>query len=192
MTECVRPFIRCFTLNPMGHNVMSLQFQHFGLDGIYAYWLPWSSHIATTLQLGSEAKFLFTSHLTNCRFSVLERSSKHPIVAHVAGDLSSSAQRNKAEKDASFGIGHDSNLVRRLSISDSRERRPFGSKTVIPKKHNYTGQTGLPENYSSAFVFGYRDSTGIWKFDAQVVKGVLTGGNTFTTDIQPVEYLSCI
>ncbi|WP_157658465.1 glycohydrolase toxin TNT-related protein, partial [Burkholderia ubonensis] len=194
MAEGNVPGIRRFTLIPAQHNAMLLRFQQQG-EGIDAYWLPWASHKATTLTLGDEADFFFTSHLTNCRFCVLARDPANPNVAHVAGDLNSSAQRDKAERDAGFGVGEDGDLVRRLSISDSRQKRPFGSKTVIPKKHSYSGQTGLPDSHSSAFVYGHRQSDGSWKFDAQVVKGRLTEGfmdQKLTNDLPILDHIDDI
>jgi hypothetical protein len=93
----------------------------------------------------------------------------------VAGDLPGSARRTKAEEDSGFLAAANQPLVRRLSISGSKDRRP-PKQPMIPKKHDYTGQTGDPNNYSSAFVFGERDEDGNWKFFAQVVKGSMVEG----------------
>jgi hypothetical protein len=141
--------------------------------------------------LGSDANFFFTSEQTNFRFSVLDQDPKKPKVAHVAGDLVSPAQRDKAEGEGGFVTATNRQLVRRLSISGSRDQKPF-QKPMIPKKHDYTGQTGDKNNFSSAFVFGERGEDGNWKFFAQVVKGSMVEGffnNALTENLQILNYI---
>ena len=164
------------------HNVVLLDFAPdtaADTDCIKAYWLPWLSDHATSMVLGDQADFFFTSEMTNCRFSVLDEDKQHPRVAHVSGSYSNSAKRNKFEKDDKFLDNlQPSQLakVRRLSVSGSRDRvEGLGvNKKQIPKIHEYRGQQ--PDNESSAFVFGLRQAPEGWKFYAQIAKGCLTSG----------------
>jgi hypothetical protein len=187
-----RQEISQFTLVAADKNAVLLKFQIDSKgDSIKAYWLPWKTQEATSMDLGSDANFFFTSELTNCRFSVLDPDPKKPKVAHVAGDLPSPPRRTKAEEDSGFVTKANLPLVRRLSISGSKDQRPF-KQPVIPKKHDYTGQTGDPNNYSSAFVFGERGEDGNWKFFAQIVKGSMVEGffnNTLTENLQILNYI---
>jgi hypothetical protein len=67
-------------------NVCTLRFAgDDATDFIKAYWLPWKSSNQTSIQLGGEAEFFFTSEMTNCRFSVLSEGTT-PRVAHIAGN----------------------------------------------------------------------------------------------------------
>jgi hypothetical protein len=52
---------------------------------IPAYWLPWKKGKANVLTLDDKAQFMFTSEMTNCRFSVLTTDMAKPMVAHVEG-----------------------------------------------------------------------------------------------------------
>jgi len=187
-----RQEISQFTLVAADKNAVLLKFQTDSTgEFIKAYWLPWKTQQATSMDLGSDANFFFTSELTNCRFSVLDPDPKKPKVAHVAGDLPSPPRRTKAEEDSGFVTKANLPLVRRLSISGSKDQRPF-KQPVIPKKHDYTGQTGDPNNYSSAFVFGERGEDGNWKFFAQIVKGSMVEGffnNTLTENLQILNYI---
>lgn len=132
-----------------------------------AYYLPWQAGTATTMDLGDKADLFFTSHLTNCRFSILADDPKAPKVAHVAGN-GSSRQRNEWEKEQGFVDDGSKNRARRLSVSGGVDP---AIKTRVPKPHMYIGQER--ENKSSAFVFGQRIK-GVWEFHAQIVKGVLS------------------
>lgn len=142
-------------------------------DVISAYWLPWKKGIANNLTLGDKAKFMFTSELTNCRFSVLTGDMANPRVAHVEGTKSSNA-RDELEVTALFPSRDEDNkgkkLMRRLSVTGLKNLTKDPNDTG--KTHNYYGQDGAEK--TSAFVFGYRaDKT--WKFYAQIVKGVMAG-----------------
>ena len=179
-----------FKIVPGQKNALRLKF-HAGNDNDYveAYWLPWRSHEATSMDLGADANFFFTSELTNCRFSLLAPDPKRPKVAHVAGDLTR-PQRNQAEIQSGFCAPKDAR-VRRLSVSESRDQKPFNAPP-IPKKHDYAGQNFDPDKHSSAFVFGQRDAQGDWKFFAQIAKGTLVEGffdKQLTDNIQVLTYV---
>jgi hypothetical protein len=169
-----RQEISQFALFAADKNAVLLKFQTDSTgEFIKAYWLPWKTQQATSMDLGSDANFFFTSELTNCRFSVLDPDPKKP------------------KEDSGFVTKANLPLVRRLSISGSKDQRPF-KQPVIPKKHDYTGQRGDPNNYSSAFVFGERGEDGNWKFFAQIVKGSMVEGffnNTLTENLQILNYI---
>lgn len=133
---------------------------------IRAYYLPWKVGVATTMDLGDEADFFFTSHLTNCRFSILADDPKKPKVAHVSG-TGNATKRNQWEKDAGFVDDSSKGRARRLSVSGGYD--PEMHKKV--KDHMYLGQDRA--NKSSAFVFGQRVKD-VWEFHAQIVKGSLS------------------
>jgi hypothetical protein len=136
---------------------------------IPAYWLPWDKGKANALTLGNKAKFMFTSELTNCRFSVLTGDMEKPKVAHVEG-TEGNKHRDKLEVEAGFPERQkEEKLMRRLSITGIKNLTKDRSDTG--PKHKYFGQSG---ETSSAFVFGYREQT-TWKFYAQIVKGVMAG-----------------
>jgi hypothetical protein len=193
-----RQEISQFTLVAADKNAVLLKFQIDSKgDSIKAYWLPWKTQEATSMDLGSDANFFFTSELTNCRFSVLDPDLKKPKVAHVAGDLASRPKRDQAEVQSGFVSKANQQLVRRLSISDSRDVQPYSKPGTlklpkIPKKHDYTGQTGDKDKYSSAFVFGERGEDENWKFFAQIVKGSMVEGffdNALTENLQILKYI---
>ncbi len=162
--------VKRFKITPGPHNAFFLEFQtDDAAEGLKAYWLPWYESEATTLTLGTGAKFFFTSELTNCRFSVLDPDTKHPTVAHVAGNLSSPSQRTNAATDKGFVATAATGRMRSLSVSDSRDRTNFQTKVKTLALHEYRGQRKGEE--SSAFVFGIRDKDDKWAFGAQIVKG---------------------
>lgn len=134
-------------------------------NSVPAYWLPWHNGKAVTLTLGSAAGLMFTTELTNCRFSVLTKDLAAPTVAHVAG-TGSSGQRDNWEKKAG--------LPERKS-EDNKHMRRF-SKTLDKSdlEHLYRGQFDNDDDSSSAFVFGRRVD-GVWSFYAQVCEGKMTG-----------------
>ena len=139
---------------------------------IPAYWLPWKKGQANVLTLGDKAQFMFTSEMTNCRFSVLTGDMAKPMVAHVEGTVSSS-KRDEFEVRAKFPARKDDTdkRMRRLSVSGVKNPTRDGKDATTPK-HQYYGQDGAKK--SSAFVFGYsKDKT--WKFYAQIVTGVMAG-----------------
>jgi hypothetical protein len=129
-------------------------------DGIKAYWLPWKDKGSSTMDLGSDADYFFTTQMTGCRFSVLTGDPKRPKVSHVAGTLEKS--KRNAEDAKTFGT--DVKNVRRLSIT--------GQKA---EGHHYGGQTGDGKG-SSAFVYGLRSKEGNWAFEAQIVDIVIVQG----------------
>ena len=53
-------------------------------DKVSAYWLSWESKDATSLTVGGDAGYFFTSQMTGCRFKVLSSDAKNPKVAHIA------------------------------------------------------------------------------------------------------------
>jgi len=146
-----------------GSNVVELCFKLMGANddnSLLAYWLPWCNGKALPLDLGADAQFMFTTEMTNCRFSVLTDNEATPKVAHVAG-TGTSEKRDEWEQDVGFPKrGEEGNRrVRRMSRSG-------------PELHGYKGQKGLQS--SSAFVFGhFRD--GRWHFYGQVVQGIMDG-----------------
>jgi hypothetical protein len=133
-----------------------------------AYYLPWKTDCATTMDLGDKADFFFTSHLTNCRFSILADDPKKPKVAHVAG-TGNPGNRNEWEKTSGFVDKDSAKRARRFSVSGGLDP---AIKTRAVKPHMYLGQE-RQTNQSSAFVFGERVN-GTWEFHAQIVKGVLS------------------
>jgi hypothetical protein len=144
-------------------------------EKIPAYWLPWKKKKANVLTLGDQAQFMFTSELTNCRFSVLTGNMANPVVSHVEG-TGGSEGRDKLESETKVfptrEADKEKKLMRRLSVH-------FREADVSGKKHEYVGQDGAKK--SSAFVFGYRETkTSPWKFYAQIVTGVMAGNNLDT------------
>ncbi len=145
-------------------------------EKIRAYYLPWQSQKAMTMTLGGEkdVKYFFTSHLTNCRFKVIEgENSTSPRVGHTAGDIPSPLKRDEAERREDFVPG-PGQRARSLSISDSKEviakTTPYMKIEGRTKLHDYGGQSRGRE--SSAFVFGQRQEDDTWRFYAQITKGV--------------------
>jgi hypothetical protein len=131
---------------------------------VSAYWLSWASHDATSLVVGADADYFFTSQMTGCRFKVLSSDAKNPKVAHIAGDLSKT-QRDKKEAALLDTVDESVRVKgtgRRLSVSGA-------------KAHEYTGQVdrGANDDHGSAFVFGVKDDQGNWTFKAQIVKANL-------------------
>ncbi len=126
--------------------------------------------MANPLTLGEKAKFMFTSELTNCRFSVLTGDMARPMVAHVEG-TGSASKRDEMEVNAKMPARKDdkAKLMRRLSASGIKNTTKDRSDKVT---HQYFGQDG--HRKTSAFVFGYRPDT-TWKFYAQIVDEVMAG-----------------
>jgi hypothetical protein len=139
---------------------------------IPAYWLPWKKGKANVLTLGDKAQFMFTSEMTNCRFSVLTGDMAKPMVSHVEGTKGSN-NRDQLEVSAGFPTrkADAEKRMRRLSVSGVKNPPRDASDTTTPQ-HQYVGQDGAKK--SSAFVFGYRKDTA-WKFYAQIVEGVMAG-----------------
>jgi hypothetical protein len=168
-----------FTLVAAAKNAVLLKIKlETGGEAIDAYWLPWLSKKATSMDLAADKDYFFTSELTNCRFTVLDPDPTKPKVAHVAGDLDTRKKRDTEEQ----AIGMPARvfklsetppvLARRLSVSESTGMKP---------KHDYAGQDGPVSGRSSAFVFGMRVSKN-WEFYAQITKGTLTEG-FFNTEL---------
>jgi hypothetical protein len=159
--------------NGTANNIWFLVEKNFlnkGSDTISAYWLPWNKLKATTLVLGQDADFMFTSELTNCRFSVLTTDMKAPRVAHVPGTGNPTDRDNKEAKEGLPSRKEDSEKRMRRFSSTGLKLSDFEPE----EKHFYSGQDGAFK--SSAFVYGVRNrDTGIWAFYAQVVEGVMAG-----------------
>ncbi|HYY31479.1 MAG TPA: hypothetical protein VE860_26290 [Chthoniobacterales bacterium] len=131
-----------------------------------AYWLPWKTGTGVVLDLGDAAEWLFTSQMTNCRFTVLTENDKAVKVAHLAGTMNSSQLRTNWEEKPQnkFFTSPETQKVRRFSAS--------GNELL------YAGNKGdQSEKSSSAFVFGRKES-GEWKFYTQVNQGFRTVNNT--------------
>jgi hypothetical protein len=140
---------------------------------IPAYWLPWKKGKANVLTLDDKAQFMFTSEMTNCRFSVLTSDMAKPMVAHVEG-TGSFTKRDEYEVAAKFPARKDDTekRTRRLSVSGVKNPTRDDLDKTTPR-HQYVGQVGKK---SSAFVFGYRkEKEPAWKFYAQIVEGVMAG-----------------
>lgn len=128
-------------------------------NSIKAYWLPWHNDMAVTLTLGTDAAFMFTTEMTNCRFSVLAGGGEPTRVAHVAG-TGSSETRDGLEATAKFTESGERKM-RRMSVSGTQ-------------LHGYWGQRGGFLDSRSAFVYG-QFKNDQWVFKSQVVKGNVTG-----------------
>lgn len=144
-------------------------------EAIDAYWLPWKAMEATCMDLPNDgAEFLFTSGMTNCRFSVLTNNGTTKV-AHVAGTLNSGQRRDGAEIKAGFCTEDTRPRARRLSIAGSK---------VSDSPHLYTGQGKDFDSSSSAFVFGRRQDNE-WSFYCQIVNGVMSAGTFLNRDTAP-------
>lgn len=131
-----------------------------------AYWLPWKTKTGVVLDLGDAAEWLFTSQMTNCRFTVLTENERAVKVAHLAGTLNSSNLRTKWEENAA------NNFITSPTTQKARRFSRTGNEL------QYKGNTNDDhEKSSSAFVFG-RKENGEWKFYTQVVHGFRTVNNT--------------
>lgn len=145
-------------------------------ETIRAYYLPWKSQEAKTMKLGEEkgVKHFFTSHLTNCRFKVIEgENSKTPLVSHTAGDIVGAKNRDKAEDKVGF-VPKEGQRARSLSVSDSKQVIAKTKPIKVEgreKLHDYAGQDAKGRE-SSAFVCGLRMDDETWRFYAQITKGV--------------------
>ncbi len=144
---------------------------------VSAYWLPWETSAIAVLDLAGGADYFFTSEMTGCIFKVLTSSSKTPKVAHIPGTMLPSKQvqgekellKNVPEGERATGKGNV------LSIA--------GSET-----HGYSGQGAKDKDGNispgSAFVFGFKDADGNWKFQAQIVKANLADENVFKNSLK--------
>lgn len=171
-----------FTLKQVADKKTATLTFHTGQDDdfISAYWLPWQTKEAPSMQLGEEAKFFFTSEMTNCRFSVLVNDLKKPTVSHIAGTLSP-PQRTKKEGEVLAGEAKDK---RRLSVSGGRGKYNRGVLVAGTQIHQYRGTgTGRPAEDSSVFVWGETSAEGNWKFTAQITAGDMST-STLTEDLQ--------
>ncbi len=152
-----------------------------GDDFISAYWLPWETMAAPSMQLGSDAKFFFTSEMTNCRFSVLVTDPKKPTVAHIAGTIPKQVDRSKLEGEVLKGETKDK---RRLSVTGGRGEWSKGKLKPGSVIHEYRGTGfGRPKENSSVFVWGEANSDGVWKFTAQITAGDMSESK-LTEDLQ--------
>jgi hypothetical protein len=150
--------IKTFQMREKQKGVMFLEKELIKKPGsIRAYWLPWNSAGGVCADLATDdnaPEWLFTSELSNCRFSILEGGGKFKV-AHISG-TSSSGYRDEWESDHF------------LPKADEATRRLTRNKNEL----KYRGQDG--DNKSSAFVFGRRTGTN-WTFHAQVASGILAG-----------------
>lgn len=144
-------------------------------DKIKAYWLPWLTKDVTTLDLSGDADYLFTSQMTDCRFTVLSNDSGPVKVAHLAGTLGKGGRNTKQTELIKEMGGPENVRARSLSTSGSTGKTP---------EHQYTGQR--IDNPGSAFVFGLRDTNAnTWSFHAQIVKAALIEGFNLKTAPTP-------
>ncbi len=147
-----------------------------------AYWLPWKTKTGVVLDLAEAADWLFTSQMTNCRFTILTENDKAVKVAHLAGTLNSSKLRTDWEENPAnkFISSPTTQRARRFSAS--------GNDLL------YAGNKGdQSEKSSSAFVFGHKEK-GEWKFYTQVNQGFRTVNNTIalTDDIKILTTMASI
>ncbi len=59
---------------------------------IRAYWLPWQPNGTSTIQLGDQADYFFTSQLAGCQIRIVPGPyrfgrTNHPRVLHIAGNV---------------------------------------------------------------------------------------------------------
>lgn len=80
---------------------------------IQAYWLPWESHKAVSLQLADEASYFFTSALGGC--GIYRDDASPPKVSHVAGDGPKSDSEEGQEWRDSKAEKENMNKERRYS-----------------------------------------------------------------------------
>jgi hypothetical protein len=152
---------------------------------VNAYWLPWKTGTGVALDLGVATEWLFTSEMTNCRFTVLtDANDKAVKVAHLAGTMNSSTRRTKWEEDTKnkFFTDKTTQKVRRFSVSGNALQ--------------YRGNKGdQSQDSSSAFVFGHKENDE-WKFYTQVVQGfrnaVTTGNPRMTANIEILTAMASI
>ena len=144
---------------------------------VSAYWLPWDTNAIAVLDLAGDADYFFTSEMTGCTFKVLTAAAKTPKVAHIPGTMIPSKQVN-AEKELLKNVPESERATGKgsvLSIS--------GSET-----HGYSGQDAKDKDGKispgSAFVFGFKDADGNWKFQAQIVKANLADENAFRNSLK--------
>lgn len=160
-----------------------------GEDVITAYWLPWRTLSATTLKLGVDAKFFFTSEMTNCRFSILTKSEKEPVVAHIAG-TASRPERNALERamvkevEGKDGWKRDKSVLEVKDLAKLKDLKPDdpparGRSLSVSGAdvHGYKGQRDTFEDSGSAFVFGKFIDDARWNFYAQICSGNITPDN---------------
>ncbi|HEV2672903.1 MAG TPA: hypothetical protein VGV37_00075 [Aliidongia sp.] len=171
------PGVHSFKVVGGNKNAVWLDIADNSSDAISAYYLPWEKGTATTMNLGADAPYFFTSHLTGCRFSILDggSGSKSPKVAHVAGNITTSKLRTETEERVGFApTGEGAERPRRFSISggSSSKGNPMFKIPPRQQEHEYRGQNGLESSKSSAFIFGKRQEDETWRFYVQVSKGV--------------------
>ncbi|HEX7316222.1 MAG TPA: hypothetical protein VF297_20115 [Pyrinomonadaceae bacterium] len=154
--------LRDFVFYVIAGNYVGLRYANEkddGEDKIKAYWLPWKANDVTTMDLGKDADYFFTSQMTGCRFTVLNANAKQTKVAHMAGTLTKS-KRNEAEDALVEAMGGSQTVTtRRLSISQVKD-------------HGYGGQLN-DDRVGSAFVYGVRKDDK-WTFAAQIVQAAIT------------------
>jgi hypothetical protein len=165
---------------------------------ITAYWLPWELGKVKTLLLEAEADYMFTSEMTNCRFSVLTGLGSRVMVSHASGTLGSGAM-DHGEIMGGFPLPPEQRLIPSATMTAIKKNllvpivRPQGAvystlakaKQRAPNKPNdeglmegaytnpYHGQDS--PDPTSAFVYGIRDKgSGKWVVRAQVVQGNLS------------------
>jgi hypothetical protein len=162
------PGVEQFFMREKKANVIHLERKIFTAIGVCvkAYWLPWKTQTGVVLDLGDAAEWLFTSQMTNCRFTVLTENEKAVKVAHLAGTMMSSNRRTKWEENAANKL---------ITSPTTQKARRF---SVTGNDLKYAGNKGdQSEESSSAFVFGRKEKEE-WKFYTQVVGGFRTVNNT--------------
>ena len=164
--------LREFVFYVIAGNYVGLRYAKQGdgaKDKIKGYWLTWKKDNVTTMDLGDDADYFFTSQMTGCRFTVLKVDGNATKVAHMAGTLSKT-KRNEAEQQLAEKLGGGKAVTsRRLSVSGVKE-------------HGYGGQL-QNDSAGSAFVYGVREN-GTWTFAAQIVQAVITESYNAKTKVQ--------
>ncbi|MBC7993506.1 MAG: hypothetical protein H7Z15_09730 [Rhizobacter sp.] len=167
-------------LRQEGGNVVQLETNPMvkaGPDAITAYWLPWRTKSATTLKLGGDAEFFFTSEMTNCRFSILNSDDEAPVVAHIAGTASRD-ERDALEREMIKEV-ESKGWTKAKSVMEAKDVKTEGEALKLRRLsisgvplglHEYKGQRGTFTDSGSAFVFGKRTDKK-WAFYAQICAG---------------------
>ena len=142
---------------------------------VNAYWLSWDPGRVAPLDVGGGADYFFTSHMTGCIFKVLTASATAPKVAHIPGTMNRSVQLVQEQEIVATIPEVDRAIPKVLSIQGSDQ-------------HKYRGQSGRDKHgkpkAGSAFVYGCKDGSGNWTFEAQIVKANLADEFTFKNEVR--------
>ena len=117
---------------------------------IQAYWLPWQSQQAVSLDIGDQADYFFTSELNGCQFRIARTGNRSLRIVHTAGDGPSSAtaagtawRDNKAQS----AFSQHAHFLASRTLSSSR---------LVTDPPTATGKYGYDGNHSWTNVVGFR------------------------------------